>query len=164
MSGKLKPTSPKAPPHAYPDKPRVAVGAVVIHKGRVLLVQRGQAPAEGFWAIPGGSVELGETLQSAAEREIKEETGIVIQAREPIFTFDMVEKDAQGRVRFHYVIIDLQAEYVGGELRPGTDARQARWVAPAELDSLNVSPKTRELLKQIVVEDSDLNKRHRRVL
>jgi len=148
MSMKLKPTSPWATPNAYPDKPRVAVGAVVIHDGRVLLVQRGQPPAEGFWAIPGGSVELGETLQSAAEREIKEETGIIVQAREPIYTFDMIEKDAQGRIRFHYVIIDLQAEYVGGHLRPGTDARQARWVTPTELDDLNVSPKTRELLSQ----------------
>ncbi len=122
------------------------MGAVVIHDGRVLLVQRGQPPAEGFWAIPGGSVELGETLQSAAEREIKEETGVIIQASEPVYTFDMIEKDAHGRIRFHYVIIDLHAVYVGGHLRPGTDARQARWVTPSELDDLKVNPGTRELL------------------
>jgi ADP-ribose pyrophosphatase len=133
---------------AYPEKPRVAVGAVVINAGRVLLVQRGQPPAQGYWAIPGGSVKLGETLQSAAEREIKEETGILIQAFEPIYTFDMIEKDDQGRFRFHYVIIDLRAEYIGGHLNAGTDARRARWVAPSELNHLKVSPQTRELLIQ----------------
>ncbi len=149
MSREDQPTTPLEGANAYPGQPRVAVGAVVIHADRVLLVQRGQPPAEGFWAIPGGSVELGETLQSAAEREIKEETGIIIQAREPIYTFDMIEKDAQGRIRFHYVIIDLHAEYVGGHLRPGTDARQARWVTPAELDNLKVNPRTRDLLGKL---------------
>ena len=132
----------------YPDKPRVAVGAVVIKDGRVLLVQRGQPPAQGYWAIPGGSVKLGESLQSAAEREIKEETGIIIQALEPIYTFDMIEKDDAGRFRFHYVIIDLRADYVRGHLNAGTDAHRARWVSPSELDSLKVSPKTRDLLVQ----------------
>ena len=146
MNSGKQPKVPAAAPNAYPEKPRVAVGAVVIHAGRVLLVQRGQPPAEGFWAIPGGSVELGETLQSAAEREIREETGIIIRARNPVYTFDLIEKDDQGRVRFHYVIVDLQAEYVGGRLRPGTDARRARWVAPAQFDDLKVSPQTRMLL------------------
>jgi len=146
MSGTQKQTEPLSPSNAFPDKPCVAVGAVVIHSGKVLLVQRGQPPAEGLWAIPGGSVELGETLQAAAEREIKEETGIVIQARDPIYTFDMIEKDAKGRIRFHYVIIDLQAEYVSGQLQAGTDAQQARWVTPAELEVLQVSPKTKALL------------------
>jgi 8-oxo-dGTP diphosphatase len=146
MSRTQKQTKPLSPSNAFPDKPRVAVGAVVIHCGKVLLVQRGQPPAEGLWAIPGGSVELGETLQAAAEREIKEETGIVIQARDPIYTFDMIEKDAKGRIRFHYVIVDLQAEYVSGQLQAGTDAQQARWITPAELESLQVSPKTKALL------------------
>lgn len=132
----------------YPDRPRVAVGAVVINRGRVLLVKRGQPPAEGYWAIPGGSVKLGETLQFAAEREIKEETGVTIKAMEPIFTFDMIEKDDRKRVRFHYVIIDLRAEYIEGQLKPGSDARGARWVTPSELNSLAISPRTKELLDQ----------------
>jgi ADP-ribose pyrophosphatase len=148
MSSTQKQTRPLSPSNTFPDKPRVAVGAVVIHCGKVLLVQRGQPPAQGLWAVPGGSVELGETLQAAAEREIQEETGIVIQARDPIYTFDMIEKDAKGRIRFHYVIVDLQAEYVSGQLQAGTDAQQARWVTPAELENLPVSPKTSALLAE----------------
>ncbi|MGD9098202.1 MAG: NUDIX hydrolase [Desulfobacterales bacterium] len=130
----------------YPDVPRVAVGAVVFHADRVLLVRRGQPPADGLWAIPGGTVELGETLAQAAEREILEETGIRITAREPIYAFDMVERDATGRVRFHYVIVDLEARYRGGELQAGDDAAEARWVSADDMKDLKVSPPTRQLL------------------
>jgi len=76
----------------YPHCPKVAVGAVVFNEGRVLLVRRGKAPSKGLWAIPGGSVELGESLQEAAEREILEEAGIVVSAREPVCTFDVIER------------------------------------------------------------------------
>jgi ADP-ribose pyrophosphatase len=99
-----------------------------------------------LWAIPGGRIELGETLQQAAEREIKEETGVIIRAGEPILTFDLVERDPDGRVRFHYVIVDLAAEYVSGEPQPGDDAADARWVSVREFDNLALSAKTRELL------------------
>lgn len=125
-----------------------AVGAVVFKCGRVLLVQRGRPPVQGQWAIPGGNVELGETLQQAAEREILEETGIVIRAKDAIYSFDAIIKDDLGRVQFHYVIVDLAAEYISGELRPGDDATDARWVAPHELDQLNISPPTLDLLHQ----------------
>jgi 8-oxo-dGTP diphosphatase len=132
----------------YPDRPRVAVGAVVFKDDRILLVQRGQPPAEGYWAIPGGSVEIGENLQQAAQREILEETGVSIHAREPVFTFDIIEKDADGRVRFHYVVVDVMAEYREGTLRPGGDAADARWVSSGELSRLKVSPATLDLLKK----------------
>lgn len=135
-------------PGDYPCAPCVAVGAIVMHRGRVLLVQRGKPPGRGFWAIPGGRVELGETLQAAAEREVAEETGIRIRARAPVFTFETIEHDSAGRVRFHYVVIDLDAEYLGGDLRPGSDARGARWVAPQDLATLEVSPVTRDLLQR----------------
>jgi 8-oxo-dGTP diphosphatase len=131
----------------YPERPRVAVGAVVFKEGAVLLVQRGQAPAEGSWAIPGGGVRLGETLQQAAEREILEETGVVIRAAAPVYTFDVIERDAEGRVRFHYVIVDLAAEYVAGTPRPASDAVDARWVSVDELRRRKVSPETIGLLK-----------------
>ena len=94
----------------YPDAPRVAVGAVVIHRDKVLLVLRNQAPAKGLWAIPGGSVELGETLKTAAEREVLEETGLRVRAGEVVYTFDAIQCDPEGRVQYHYVIIDLLAE------------------------------------------------------
>jgi ADP-ribose pyrophosphatase len=126
----------------------VAVGAVVFKKDAVLLVRRGQPPAEGTWAIPGGSVLVGETLQQAAEREIMEETGVVIRAAEPVYTFDVIEQDEQGRVRFHYVIVDVAAEHVGGTPRAASDAADARWVSAAELPHLKVNLRTRALLRE----------------
>ena len=132
----------------YPAVPRVAVGAVVFRADRVLLVQRGQAPSFENWAIPGGKVRLGESLQHAAEREIHEETGLVIRAGDPVYTFDHVERDDAGRVRFHYVIVDLLAEYVSGDIVPGDDVIDARWIAAADLVNYSVSPQTRALLKR----------------
>lgn len=133
----------------YPDQPRPAVGAIVFKDQRVLLVKRGRPPALGQWAIPGGSIELGETLQQAAEREVWEETGIRIAAHDPVFSFDVLERDHQNRVRFHYVIVDLAAEYVSGELRSGDDAVEARWVAADELSALSLNPMTRDLLVRL---------------
>jgi len=133
----------------YPDRPRVAVGAVVIHEGRVLLVKRGKPPSEGLWAIPGGSVELGETLQTAAEREIFEETGIRIKAGGPVYAFDAIQKDGDGRVRFHYAIVDLTADYVEGEPKAGDDAHEVGWVRPNDLSALPMSRKTLDLLKHL---------------
>ena len=132
----------------YPDQPCVAVGAIVFKDNKVLLVRRGKPPALDLWAIPGGSVEICETLQRAAEREILEETGITIQALEPVFTFDYIERDKLGRARFHYVIIDLTADYVRGDPRAGDDAAEARWVSSQEIAALKVSSKTRQLLKE----------------
>ncbi len=134
---------------SFPVAARVGVGAVIIREGRVLLVKRGGEPAKGLWAIPGGAVETGETLQAAAEREILEETGVVIRAGEPIFAFDLIEKDEAGALKFHYVIVDLRAEYVSGEPVAADDAADARWLAPRDLDTLDVVPVTRELLKKI---------------
>jgi len=130
----------------YPGNPRVAVGAVVFKDERVLLVRRGQPPAENLWAIPGGSVELGETLQEAAEREILEETGITIRAGEPVYTFDVIDRDRIGKIRFHYVIVDLSADYIAGKPKAGDDATEARWVRVQEIDELQVSRPTLKLL------------------
>lgn len=127
---------------------RVGVGALVIRDGKVLLVRRGRAPGKGFWAIPGGAVEIGETLQAAAEREVLEETGISIRAAEPVFVFDLIERDGEGRIAYHYVIVDLGAEYISGEARAADDAEDARWLAPADLAELNVAPVTLELLRK----------------
>ncbi len=136
------------PRSAYPRHPLPAVGAVVFKNDKVLLIQRGQPPAQGQWAIPGGSVKLGETLEQAAEREIFEETGVVIQAQAPVYTFDTIVKDDDDQVQFHYVIVDLMANYISGELHPGDDAVDARWVGADELAQLKVSPPTLELLQQ----------------
>ena len=134
------------PASAYPDHPRLAAGAVVFKEERVLLVRRGNPPAAGQWAIPGGNVKLGETLQQAAEREILEETGIIIAAGEPVYTFEVIDRDEDGGVRFHYVIVDLLADYVSGRPSAGDDALAVRWVAAKELSRIGVNRRTLELL------------------
>ena len=132
----------------YPNSPQVAVGALVFRENRVLLVKRNQPPGKGFWAIPGGRLELGETLKEAAEREVREETGVIIRARSPVYTFDLIERDDQGRIRFHYVIVDLLADYISGSPHPRSDACEARWIGPRELDKLPVTKTTRAFLKE----------------
>ena len=133
----------------YPDSPKVGVGAVVLKDDKILLVRRGAPPAQGFWAIPGGTLELGETLKEAAEREILEETGIMICAGEPVFVCDSFDRDTEGRVRFHYVIVDLAADYVSGEVQRGDDALDARWVTRAEISDLTATKTTLKLLRRI---------------
>lgn len=132
----------------HPRQPQVGVGAVVFHEQRILLVQRRDPPAAGQWAIPGGKLRLGETLQQAAEREIREETGLIIRAGEPVWAFDLIEREPDGRVRWHYVIIDLAAEYLAREPRAGDDALAVRWVAADELADLPVNASTRRLLRE----------------
>ena len=137
-------------PHSrYPAQPQVAVGAIVFKKKRVLLVRRANPPSQGQWAIPGGRVKLGETLQEAAEREILEETGLHIRAKTPIFNFEYIERDPADRIVYHYVIIDLEAEYIGGELQAADDALDALWVSPEQIKTLNVNATTRKALKEL---------------
>jgi len=133
----------------YPDHPVVGVGAVVMKEGKVLLVERGISPSKGLWAIPGGSLKLGETLQEGAEREVLEETGITIKAGDPFYCFDFFEHDDQGQIRFHYVIVDMKGDYIGGEVQGGDDAHDARWVSAEELNALPVSKNTLNILKSM---------------
>ena len=135
--------------HDYPDFPRVGVGAIVINDGKVLLVKRGIPPGKDLWAIPGGHVELGETLQETAEREILEETGIIIKARDPVYTFDLIERDNPGKIRFHYIVVDLMAEYISGEPHGDDDALEASWLSWEEIKKLSVTRSTINLLKHI---------------
>lgn len=136
----------------YPDAPRVAVGALVIHQNKVLLILRGEAPAKGMWAVPGGSVNIGETLQAAAEREVLEETGLQIKAGEVIYSFEKIQYDKAGQVQYHYVILDLEAEPLdpAQPLTPADDAIEAGWFTLADLDRLNlpVSETTLDLLQK----------------
>lgn len=133
----------------YPEVPHVGVGAVVIKDGKVLLIRRGIPPSEGLWAIPGGHVELGETLQETAEREILEETGVIVTAGNPIYAFDLIERDDAGRIRFHYIVVDVAADYVSGEPRGADDALEARWLSWEDMKKLPVSQNTIKLLKAI---------------
>ena len=131
----------------YPDNPRVGVGALVIHQEKVLLVKRGVPPNEGLWAVPGGSLELGETLKACAERETLEETGVTVEATKPVYAFDFIEEDDGGEVRFHFVIVDLWADYVSGEPMGQDDALEARWVSKEDVPTLPVGKNTLKLLR-----------------
>lgn len=135
----------------YPDLPRVGIGALVFRESRILLVKRAAPPNQNRWAIPGGMLELGETLQQGAEREILEETGIRIKAGAPLYTFDFIERDDAGQIHFHYVIVDLEATYEGGEIKASDDALEARWVAPEEFHILPMSKTTVEILRALNV-------------
>ncbi len=129
-------------------QPQIGVGAVVIHKNRVLLVKRKNPPAENLWAIPGGKLQFGETLRQAAEREILEETGVLIKAGEIVHTFEIIDRDAEGQIRYHYIIIDLSGEYISGDPSPDDDALEARWISKEELKNFPVNKFTRELLRK----------------
>jgi 8-oxo-dGTP diphosphatase len=134
---------------AYPEFPRVGVGAIVIKDGKVLMVKRAAPPNKNLWAIPGGMLELGETLQQGAEREIFEETNIRIRAGKPIFTFDLLERDNEGRVYFHFLIVDMEAEYLSGEIKAASDALDADWVTPEECQILSLTSNTLRMLEEL---------------
>jgi mutator protein MutT len=132
----------------YPTRPLVGVGAVVWDGAQVLLERRGRAPAQGQWAIPGGLVELGETAAAAVRREVREECGIEITIGPLLGLFEPILRDPDGRIRYHYVVIDFLAHYVSGELRTGDDAAETRWVVPADLPNYELSPATREMIER----------------
>ena len=119
----------------YPDRPIVGVGAVIVESGRAVVVRRAAEPLTGAWSIPGGVLELGETLRAGVAREALEETGLTVEVREVLDVFDRILPDRDGRTQFHYVLIDFLCVRIAGELRAGADAAEARWLSAAELDT-----------------------------
>jgi 8-oxo-dGTP diphosphatase len=130
----------------YPSCPICGVGVVVWKGDSVLLIQRGQPPRLGDWSLPGGAVELGETLREAARREVREECGIEIAIGEMIDAIDLMRRDDAGRVQYHFVVIDFAATYVSGTLHAASDVLDARWVVPRDLDAYALPTKTREVI------------------
>lgn len=122
----------------YPACPIVGVGAVVVKDGKVLIVKRAHEPRRNEWSLPGGRVELGETLVEATRREIKEETGLDIEVGPLVEVFDRVHH-LEGRVRYHFVIVDYLCTCVGGALCAGDDAEAAAWVASSELEEYGIN-------------------------
>lgn len=125
---------------AYPERPVLGVGGVVFDGDRVLLVKRGHAPLAGEWSLPGGGVELGETLVEAVARELFEETGLQVSVGPLIELVDRVHRDATGRVEYHYVVADYLCTVTTGALQAGTDAADVRWVPVAALEAYAVRP------------------------
>lgn len=115
----------------FPSAPLVGVGAVIVQNGRVLLVQRAKEPAKGRWSIPGGLIEIGELLTEAVVREVREETGLVVEPFELIELIDRIHRE-DARVRYHYVLADYLCRVTGGALSAGSDAAAVRWVEHAE--------------------------------
>ena len=133
---------------AYPDRPLVGVGAVIIHQGKALIVQRGAEPRKGEWTVPGGLVELGEKLREATQREVLEETGLVVKAGQVLDVFDSIYPDAGGRTQYHYVLVDLLCELVSGDLQPSSDISDARWIKAQELDSVELIGFTAQVIRK----------------
>jgi 8-oxo-dGTP diphosphatase len=123
----------------YPEHPRVGVGAVVLHQGRVLLVRRGGPPAAGWWSLPGGLVDVGETTVDAIRREVEEECGIKIRVVDVAGVIDRIVRDADGRVRYHYVLVDYLAGAESDAVAAGSDAAECRWVEVARVGELDVT-------------------------
>lgn len=140
----------------YPDAPRVGVGAIVLDGDRVLLVQRGRSPAKGKWSVPGGLIELGEGLEEAVVREVREECGLEVRVLGLCGVIDRVTRGAAGvqgtpgLVRFHWVILDYLAEALGGVLAPASDAADARWVPLGDLPRYDTTEGLAEMIQRAV--------------
>jgi len=131
----------------YPEAPITAVGVVVTDGERVLLIRRGKEPNRGRWSLPGGAVELGETVRAAAAREVAEECGVEAVAGDVIEVLDAITPGENARPRFHYVLVELLAEYVSGTPHAATDALATQWFTLDELAGLNLPPITERILR-----------------
>ena len=134
----------------YPTLPIPGVAGLTLRGKDVLLVERGKPPHHGLWGLPGGVVEVGETLEEAIVREVLEETNIRIKPIEFLQVFNSINRDEDDRVRTHYILFEYLCEYVSGELKPGDDAPDARWVSLDDLDSVNIMSFTREFIERTI--------------
>jgi len=123
----------------YPAHPAVGVGAVVVRGDKALLIRRAHQPRKGEWSLPGGLLDLGESLADAARREVREETGLDVRLGPIIETFDRVHRDADGRIRYHFVIVDYVCWSDAGEAVAGSDAEAVAWVTANEIDRYGVN-------------------------
>ena len=134
----------------YPNRPFVAVGTIVVKDGRVLLARRGKEPSYGLWSLPGGAVDLGEGLKLAAQRETREECGIEVEITDVLEVVERMVRDADGRVQFHYVIVDYLARWASGDLQSSPEVLEARWVAPEDFPRFDMTRGTAEVVLRML--------------
>jgi mutator protein MutT len=132
----------------YPDRPFVGVGAVIVHEGKVLLVKRKYEPLAGQWSLPGGAVEVGETLEACLIREMLEETGLEVRVGPVIEVFDRITHDAEGRVMYHFVLVDYLCWPTGGTLRASSDVAEARFADPGDLFQYDLTTKATSVVQR----------------
>lgn len=139
----------------YPKRPVVSVHAIIFQKGKVLLVKRANQPNKGFWSVPGGVIELGETIEQAVKREVREESNIDIEPSRIVNVLDSIVKDQKGNIQFHFTVIYMLARYLGGRAKPSSDALKIRWTKRNELEELKMVPRTRDLIKEALKKTDD---------
>jgi mutator protein MutT len=123
----------------YPERPIIGIGGVVISDGCVLLARRSRPPLQGQWSIPGGILEVGETLIEGVRRELAEETGIEVRVRNLIDVFERIDRDPSGKMHYHFVVLDYLCEAVQGNARAGSDVSEVAWAAPSELKNYSLT-------------------------
>ncbi len=146
----VAPVNPTRPSRQYPGQPIVGVGAVIMEDGKIVLVKRRFEPLAGQWSLPGGRLELGETLEAGLAREMLEETGLEVEVGPVVDVFDRILLDPERKVRYHYVLIDYLCRPIGGTLTHGSDVAAAELVDPGELDRYRLTPKASSVIEKAV--------------
>jgi 8-oxo-dGTP diphosphatase len=132
----------------YPKRPLVGVGAIIFRRDRILMAQRGKQPLQGWWSLPGGALELGESLEDAVCREVLEETGLVVRPVQLFEVFERIMRDDAGASEYHYVLIDYVCRVTGGTLCPGDDVCSVEWVRRADLPKLQITEGTLAVIER----------------
>jgi ADP-ribose pyrophosphatase YjhB (NUDIX family) len=132
----------------YPKHPLIGVGALILNRDRILMAQRGKEPLKGWWSLPGGLVETGESLEAAVRREVREETGLEIRPAGVVEIFERIMRDSSGAPEYHYVLIDYLCRVTGGELRAGDDVCAVEWTRRRDLPRLQITEGTLAVIEK----------------
>jgi len=132
----------------YPRRPIVGVGALIFRRGRILMAQRGKEPLKGVWSLPGGALEVGESLDAGVRREVMEETGLEVTPVKVFEVFERILRDARGAAEYHYVLIDYLCRVTGGTLRAGDDVSRVEWVLRRDLADLQITAGTLAVIER----------------
>ena len=132
----------------YPDRPYVGVGVIVFRDQEVLMVKRKKEPNKGQWSIPGGKQMIGETAAEAAKRELLEETGVKVDRLLLVDVVDAIIPDVEGKIKYHYTLVDYMGQWHSGDCRPGDDAQEVRWVRFNEISSYSLLEKTMNIIQK----------------